>query len=295
MKILEYNTILSFFEKSLEQKLRYKTTPIELMSPMMYSLLNGGKRIRPVLLLWILAIQSMDDLKLGLNTAIALEMIHTYSLIHDDLPAMDNDDLRRGIPTNHKQFDEATAILAGDALLTDAFGMIVEDHLLNSEQKVQLVQLLSQAAGSVGMVAGQLKDMQAEQQVISLETLERIHYLKTGKLFIFAVQAAVIIAQLSEQEKNLLTTFATHFGTAFQIHNDIMDVIGSYETTGKQVHADDALQKATYPSLLTLDGAKTALQTQIEQAQLALNQLSELTNQPYDTLSDFLKFLSLEQ
>lgn len=294
MNILEIKTITEFFEKGLEQHIRYKTTPIELMEPMVYSLLNGGKRVRPVMLLWVLAIQSMDAVKLGLTTANALESIHTYSLIHDDLPAMDNDDYRRGVLTNHKKFDEATAILAGDALLTDAFGMIAEDDQLTAEQKVKLISLLSQAAGSVGMVAGQIFDIQAENKAISLNELANIHYLKTGKLFLFAVQAASIIAQLTTQERELLEKFATHFGRAFQIHNDIMDEIGTPAETGKKTQADSELHKATYPSLLTLEGAKKALSDDLKTAQSALQALTEMTGKPYDSMNVFLKFVKLE-
>lgn len=295
MEILELKTITEFFEKGLEQHLRYKTTPIELMEPMTYSLLNGGKRVRPVMLLWVLAIQSMDAVKLGLTTANALESIHTYSLIHDDLPAMDNDDYRRGMLTNHKKFDEATAILAGDALLTDAFGMIADDDQLMPEQKVKLISLLSKAAGSVGMVAGQIFDIQAENKAITHEQLANIHYLKTGKLFLFAVQAAAIIAQLSTEERDLLEKFATHFGRAFQIHNDIMDEIGTPEETGKKTQADCELHKATYPALLTLEGARAALTADLDQAQQALEQLTDTTGKRYDSLSIFLKFVTLEQ
>lgn len=295
MEILELKTITEFFEKGLEQHIRYKTTPIELMEPMTYSLLNGGKRVRPVMLLWVLAIQSMDVVKAGLNTANALEAIHTYSLIHDDLPAMDNDDYRRGMLTNHKKFDEATAILAGDALLTDAFGMIADDDQLMPEQKVKLISLLSQAAGSVGMVAGQVFDIQAENKTITHEQLANIHYLKTGKLFLFAVQAAAIIANLSTSERQLLEVFATHFGRAFQIHNDIMDEIGTPTETGKKTQADSELHKATYPALLTLEGAKEALSADLEEARSALKELTETTGKPYDSLEVFLQFVTLEQ
>lgn len=295
MNILDTKIITEFFEKGLEQKIRYNTTPIELMEPMVYSLLNGGKRVRPVMLLWILAIQSMDILKAGLDTANALEFIHTYSLIHDDLPAMDNDDFRRGQPTSHKQYGEATAILTGDALLTDAFGMIAEDEYLEDDQKVKLISLLSQAAGSVGMVAGQLADIQSENKDITIEQLSRIHYLKTGKLFLFAVQAASVIARLSQKEALLLEKYATHFGRAFQIHNDIMDEIGTLEQTGKVTQADSELQKATYPRLLTLEGAKQALSEELSMAIEVLDELTQLTDKNYRSLDVFLMYLVLEK
>lgn len=294
MNLLDINNLTQVFETSLKEHWRYSTAPFELVESMVYSLLNGGKRVRPVMLLWVLAIQSADLVKNGLNTANALEAIHTYSLIHDDLPAMDNDDFRRGVPTNHKKFGEATAILAGDALLTDAFGLIANDDYLNDTQKVQLVSLLSHAAGSTGMVAGQIQDILAENQMITFEQLSRIHYLKTGKLFLFAVEAAAIIADLPMVERELLEQFATHFGRAFQIHNDIMDEIGTLENTGKHVQMDSQLQKATYPALLTLKGAKQALKDELTSATDALKQLVELTHKDYQTLGIFLYFLTLE-
>lgn len=289
------NVLRDIFESTLDQQIRYVMTPIEMLKPMLYSLKNGGKRLRPLLLLAMLEINSMDDVKKGLRSAIALEYIHTYSLIHDDLPAMDNDDYRRGMLTNHKKFDEATAILAGDALLTDAFGMIADDDQLKPEQKVKLISLLSQAAGSVGMVAGQVFDIQAENKTITHEQLANIHFLKTGKLFLFAVQAAAIIANLTASERQLLETFATHFGRAFQIHNDIMDEIGTPTETGKKTQADSELHKATYPALLTLEGAKEALNADLEKARSALNELTETTGKPYDSLEVFLQFVTLEQ
>ncbi|MBR7928373.1 polyprenyl synthetase family protein [Aerococcaceae bacterium zg-ZUI334] len=294
MSILTFDNFREIFNRGLEQTTRYETTPIELMEPMIYSLLNGGKRVRPVMLLWILGIQGIDSVKLGLKTAIALEYIHTYSLIHDDLPAMDNDDYRRGQLTSHKKFGEATAILTGDALLTDAFNLIATDDFLTAEQKVQIVHLLSQAAGSVGMVAGQMSDIQSEGQAITLEQLARIHYLKTGKLFLFAVQAASVIAELPIKVQERLEQFAAHFGRAFQIHNDIMDEIGTLDTTGKQTQADSALEKATYPSLLSLDGAKQALSDEVAQAMKILETLTVQTGKDYQSLAQFLSFVSVE-
>ncbi|MBS4461504.1 MULTISPECIES: polyprenyl synthetase family protein [unclassified Facklamia] len=294
MSILTFDNFREIFNRGLEQTTRYETTPIELMEPMIYSLLNGGKRVRPVMLLWVLGIQGIDSVKLGLKTAIALEYIHTYSLIHDDLPAMDNDDYRRGHLTSHKKFGEATAILTGDALLTDSFNLIATDDFLTAEQKVQIVHLLSQAAGSVGMVAGQMSDIQSEGQSITLEQLARIHYLKTGKLFLFAVQAASVIAELPIEVQEQLEQFAAHFGRAFQIHNDIMDEIGTLDTTGKQTQADSALEKATYPSLLSLKGAKQALSDEVAQAMKILETLTVQTGKDYQSLAQFLSFVSVE-
>lgn len=283
------------FETALEQQIRYEMTPIEMLNPMVYSLKNGGKRLRPLLLLAILEINSMDDVKKGLKTAIALEYIHTYSLIHDDLPAMDNDDLRRGQPTNHIKFDEATAILAGDALLTDAFAVIASDDLLTDSQKIRLTQQLSLASGSQGMVAGQLKDIEAEKTEITLEQLQQIHHLKTGQLFIFAARAAAIISELDTKSSLALNSFAVHFGTAYQIHNDLMDVLGTEEETGKKVQGDAALDKKTYPAFLGTDQAIAYLNQELTSAKKYLTELSEETGKKYQTLDFFLNKLSVER
>lgn len=293
MNITDIHTLRDIFERALKDRVRYTMTPIELLTPMVYSLQNGGKRLRPTLLLTVLAIQSPDQIKLGLNTGMALEFIHTYSLIHDDLPAMDNDDLRRGQPTNHIQFGEATAILAGDALLTDAFDLIVGDDYLSDRQKVRLTAHLSKAAGSLGMVAGQLADMQSDNQNISLAQLRQIHSLKTGKLFTFAVEAGAIIANLSEDIALELVTFSEHFGRAYQIHNDLMDVVGTTDQTGKQTQADAVLEKSTYPQLMGLEGAKQELASELQQAVACLERLSKQTGKDYLALAPFLDYLQL--
>ncbi|MCW6664111.1 polyprenyl synthetase family protein [Aerococcaceae bacterium NML130460] len=293
MNITDIHTLRDIFERALKDRVRYTMTPIELLTPMVYSLQNGGKRLRPTMLLTVLAIQSPDQIKLGLNTGMALEFIHTYSLIHDDLPAMDNDDLRRGQPTNHIQFGEATAILAGDALLTDAFDLIVGDDYLSDRQKVRLTAHLSKAAGSLGMVAGQLADMQSDNQNISLAQLRQIHSLKTGKLFTFAVEAGAIIANLSEDIALELVTFSEHFGRAYQIHNDLMDVVGTTDQTGKQTQADAVLEKSTYPQLMGLEGAKQELASELQQAVACLERLSKQTGKDYLALAPFLDYLQL--
>lgn len=289
------NVLRDIFESTLDQQIRYVMTPIEMLKPMLYSLKNGGKRLRPLLLLAMLEINSMDEVKKGLRSAIALEYIHTYSLIHDDLPAMDNDDLRRGQPTNHIQFDEATAILAGDALLTDAFVIIADDDSLNDNQKIRLIQQLSLAAGSQGMVAGQLKDIEAENVEITLEQLAQIHLLKTGQLFIFAAKAAAIICNLPHDVAEPLEIFTHHFGTAYQIHNDLMDVLGTEEETGKKEQGDVDLDKTTYPKVLGLDGAIEALNNELNSARQQLTLLADRTGKNYTGLSYFLDKLLVER
>lgn len=283
------------FEASLDQQIRYVMTPIEMLKPMLYSLKNGGKRLRPLLLLAILEIYSMDDVKKGLKTAIALEYIHTYSLIHDDLPAMDNDDLRRGQPTNHIQFDEATAILAGDALLTDAFAVIAADDLLNDQQKLRLMEQLSLAAGSQGMVAGQMKDIEGEKNEITLVQLQQIHHLKTGQLFIFAARAAAIISNLDSDSSLALNKFAEHFGIAYQIHNDLMDVVGTEQVTGKKVQSDANLDKKTYPAFLGIEQTFIALEEELNKASKQLTYLTEKTGKEYENLTFFLDKLKIDR
>lgn len=282
------------FERHLETELNHALTPLNLLKPMVYSLKNGGKRLRPAMVLSVIAIVSPSQLAKGLKTATALEFIHTYSLIHDDLPAMDNDALRRGVPTNHIAFDEATAILSGDALLTDAFRLIAEDEWLEPTQKVELIRLLSAAAGSTGMVAGQIADIEAESKPVSLETLQHIHALKTGELFTFAIEAGAIIAEVAPEVRQQLKQFSQHFGIAYQIHNDVMDVIGTTEETGKIAHADVTHDKSTYPVLLGLNGAKQALKDEISKGLCILSELSETTGQHYEQLGDFIEYLTIK-
>src|SRR5699024_5946875 len=191
-----------------------------------------------------------------MNSAIALEMIHTYSLIHDDLPAMDDDDYRRGKLTNHKAFDEATAILAGDALLTYSFELIANDSHILDTHKVELIKELSNASGPEGMVGGQFLDLDAENKQVSIHELENIHHLKTGRLLTFAIKAGALIGQATPSEINHLEQFAYYLGLIFQIQDDILDVIGDAERMGKPVGSDSRLNKNTYPNLFRLSGDK---------------------------------------
>ncbi|MGM0751408.1 MAG: polyprenyl synthetase family protein [Bacillota bacterium] len=247
--------------------------PSNLKRAMIYSLQAGGKRIRPLLLFATIKAFNKDPL-LGLNTASALEMIHTYSLIHDDLPAMDDDDLRRGMPTNHKMFGEAMAILAGDALLTYSFQMITEDKGLTDNNKVRLIGLLAKCAGPEGMVGGQVADIEGENKKLSVKELESIHEHKTGKLLTFSVLAGGIICDASEEQLELLKQFAYHIGLAFQIQDDILDIEGSEEIIGKPVGSDQSKHKSTYPSLLTIGGAKEKLHFHLNEALSKLDQMT---------------------
>ncbi len=261
------------FEQAMGQYLDSNQIPASLHEAMMYSLMIGGKRIRPMLLFAVLEAAHVT-LEKGYKTAAALEMIHTYSLIHDDLPAMDDDDLRRGKPTNHKVYGEATAILAGDSLLTYAFELIATDEALPIQIRLELVTLLAKAAGPSGMVAGQVLDMAAETKRATLDELKVIHEHKTGKLIEFAIDAGARIANVSREDRLLLAKYARHIGLAFQIQDDILDVEGNTEALGKQVGSDALNDKSTYVFLTSLEEAKQMLHDEIEAARQALSQLS---------------------
>jgi len=244
---------------------------------MRYSLFAGGKRLRPILCL-AGAEAVGGDLSEALPVACALEMIHTYSLIHDDLPAMDDDDLRRGHPTCHKQFDEATAILAGDGLLTEAFRVMAEaaTHVFeNKEVLLEVIQLVAQAAGYQGMVGGQMLDLLAEGRQITAKELETIHRLKTGALLTASVRSGALMGGGSRQEVTLLTRYGEKFGLAFQITDDILDVEGDSAEMGKAAGADAKRQKATYPGLLGTEQAKTWARQLVESAVADLTPLGE--------------------
>ncbi|MDZ5471061.1 farnesyl diphosphate synthase (plasmid) [Bacillus sp. 31A1R] len=260
-------------ENQLRESVNRLKAPSVLKESMLYSLEAGGKRIRPLLLFATLEAFGEQTEK-GLQTAAAIEMIHTYSLIHDDLPSMDDDDLRRGKPTNHKVFGEAFAILAGDALLTHSFQLIAEtpEKFAGADVKMKLVLELAKAAGAEGMVGGQVADMEAEGKLLTLEDLEYIHIHKTGKLLSYSVMAGAILANANDKQVELLTAFAHHLGLAFQIQDDILDLEGSEEKIGKRVGSDEQNQKSTYPALLTMNGAKQALSQHIDMAKSSLKQ-----------------------
>ncbi len=253
----EHKQLLEAELRTLVEKL--KAPPI-IKEAMHYSLEAGGKRIRPLLVFATINAFEKDP-KIGLMAAAAIEMIHTYSLIHDDLPSMDNDDLRRGKPTNHKVFGEAIAILAGDALLTYSFQVIGQtpNEFAASETKLQLVLEMAKAAGSEGMVGGQVADMEGEGKTLTIEELEYIHIHKTGKLLKFSVIAGALLGGASQTQLDNLSKFAHHLGLAFQIQDDILDLEGNQELLGKPVGSDTSNEKSTYPQLLSMEGAKDAL------------------------------------
>ncbi|GGG18174.1 farnesyl diphosphate synthase [Lysinibacillus alkalisoli] len=275
---------IPMIEETMYGEVKRLDIPKNLKEAMLYSLEAGGKRVRPLFVLAVLDLFN-KTYKTGYTVGAALEMVHTYSLIHDDLPSMDNDDYRRGKLTNHKVFGEALAILAGDALNTLSFGVIARMPELTPQQKVELIHLFSEAAGAEGMVGGQVLDIEGEQKQLTLAELEQVHIHKTGALLRFGIEAGAILADATAEERSHLVDFAYHIGLAFQIKDDILDVEGTTEELGKTAGKDEASDKSTYPALLTLAGAKEKLIEHYEAALQALAQinkdavvLEELTN-----------------
>ncbi|EKQ18800.1 Octaprenyl-diphosphate synthase [Lacticaseibacillus paracasei subsp. paracasei Lpp120] len=256
-------------EQTLDEQLAAVANP-HLRAAMVYSVEAGGKRLRPLLLLSVVAMYD-GVIADALPAAAALEYVHTYSLIHDDLPAMDDDDLRRGKPTNHKQFGEALAILAGDALLTDAFAILSRQY---PEKGAACVQILAEAAGSNGMVGGQVLDMDGENEQYHLETLKRMHEAKTGALIQAAIAMGGLFVTIPETDQTALADFSAAFGLGFQIKDDINDVTKTTAELGKTADKDVIEHKNTFPELLGLDGAIQALQVEIAKAETALNELT---------------------
>lgn len=263
----------------LEQQLDARVSPAsKLHAAMHHALVLGGKRVRPFLTYTVGGICGAP--KTALDTAAAaVECIHAYSLVHDDLPAMDNDDLRQGLPTCHRAFDEATAILAGDALQTLAFELLSSANPeLPAERQVAMLRVLAQASGSRGMCGGQALDLAATDAQLSEPELEQVHLLKTGALITAAVQLGVLAGSDEAQQYYAeFTQFATWLGLAFQVQDDILDVVGSTETLGKTNGKDEAANKSTYVKLLGLDAARVKL------SQLHQKALQALYGIPYNT------------
>lgn len=283
----EYKVTL---EKQLEKLIKHLDAPSSLKESMLYSVKAGGKRIRPLLLFATLHAFGINPLK-GLFPASAIEMIHTYSLIHDDLPSMDDDDLRRGKPTNHKVYGEAIAILAGDGLLTHSFQIIAEapDSDLDASTKIELITLISKASGAEGMVGGQVADIEGEGKQLNLTELENIHVNKTGRLLACSVMSGAIIASANQEKKKSLELFAYHLGLAFQIRDDILDLEGNEEIIGKPVGSDEGNEKSTYPALLTLDGAKKEMAKHYDYAKSNLK-LTGLNTVLLEQIADLVIF-----
>lgn len=275
MKLADFSTIhLSSVEEEIVSFLNDYTSDEQLKESMLYSVRAGGKRIRPLLLLSTVAAFGESINTTTYQVAAALEMIHTYSLIHDDLPAMDNDDLRRGKPTNHKVYGEALAILAGDGLLTGAFQLISMAHLAHSP-KLLLLQQLAINAGTQGMVAGQAADIEGETKQLTLEELMFIHERKTGRLMHYALLAGGVLANQPEEVLASLQKLASHLGLAFQIRDDLLDVVSTTELLGKTAGKDAKMEKTTYPGLLGIEETKSALENEIDAANRMIDQLEQ--------------------
>lgn len=270
LQLLE-ETIADFYRPQIAERLNQSV---------LYSLQAGGKRIRPMLLLTLLEAFGVTLQTAHYQVAACVELIHTGSLIHDDLPAMDDDDYRRGRLTNHKKFDEATAILAGDSLFLDPFGFLAQVDL-PAETILALVRELSQASGTFGMVAGQVLDMAGEGQNLTLEQLQAIHANKTGKLLTFPFVAAGLIAGQSDEVIHHLRKAGQLVGLAFQVRDDILDVTATFEEIGKTPQKDLLAEKSTYPALMGLGASKVFLEDSLNQASNELDQVASLV--PFST------------
>ena len=274
-------------EKQLVKELNEKD-PLNktLCESMKYSLMAGGKRLRPIMLMAAadaVGAKGTDYL----TTGCAMEMIHTYSLIHDDLPAMDDDDYRRGKLTNHKVYGAGMATLAGDALLTLAFEVMLRQQGVSAETLVRVVREISQAAGPDGMGGGQALDLESEGKQISMETMKKIHLGKTGALFRAAIRSGAILGGASEDELQALTVYADNFGLAFQITDDILDVIGDEQVIGKPVGSDEKNHKSTYVTLTSLEEAQRLAQEAVDTAIDAL----KIFGEEADFLRELVAFL----
>ena len=257
--------VRSFYEE--------KSVAPHLVESVLYSIQAGGKRLRPLLLLKLLEAFGQELTEAHFQVAGALEMIHTGSLIHDDLPAMDNDDYRRGQLTNHKKFGEDLAILAGDALFLDPFGMIAASALPDAV-KVSLILKLSDASGSRGMVAGQVLDMEGEHKQLTLAELQTIHANKTGRLLAYPFIAAGLMLELQADIGQLLDKIGKKLGLAFQVRDDILDLVADFEALGKTPQKDLVAEKSTYPALLGLEESKALLTSELDACEDLLDQIT---------------------
>lgn len=268
MNIKEYlKSKAEIVEKSITEYLEELHYPEVIAEGMRYAVLNGGKRIRPVLLLMVLELLKCKEEK-GMATAAAIEMIHSYSLVHDDLPALDNDDYRRGKLTTHKKFGEAEGILIGDALLTHAFYILSEKNMdiVESGKIVKIISKTAEYSGINGMIGGQMVDIDSEGKRIELPVLQYIHTHKTGKLLRLPVESGIIIAGATAKQEEVLKEYAELIGLAFQIKDDILDIEGDFEKIGKPVASDLKLEKSTYPSIFGLEQSKEILKEKVERA-----------------------------
>lgn len=284
-----YREKMMLIEKALDELLPKESGYSQMIfEAMRYSLFAGGKRLRPILLM-----ASADAVggtgRDYMHMACGMEMIHTYSLIHDDLPAMDNDDYRRGKLTNHKVFGDGIAVLAGDGLLTSAFDVMTAQPNVSPGILLKVIQEIAHAAGAYGMVGGQTVDLISEGKIIDADTLKFIHRAKTGALFKAAIRAGAILANGNGKQLTCLTEYADQFGLAFQITDDILDVTGTQEKIGKPVGSDLKNSKATYVSLYSLEGAEHMAQDAVNAAVYALNTFGTEAEVLREMVSSLLK------
>ena len=262
--------------------------PEKLAEAMEYAVMNGGKRIRPILMYMICDLfeknncKSYDKIK---EIAVALEFIHCYSLVHDDLPAMDNDDYRRGKLTVHKKYNEAIGVLVGDVLLTEAFGIIANSKSVGDKNKVEIISKLSEYAGFFGMVGGQFVDMESENKKVEIDTLKYIHAHKTGKLLTAAIELPMIALDIESEKREKMVEYSKLLGIAFQIKDDILDIEGNFEEIGKKSN-DVQNEKTTYPSIFGLEKSKKLLQEYLEKAKKIIEDEFE-GNQLFLELTDY--------
>lgn len=274
-------------DQYLEHQLSHYAPANQLHNAMRYSLFNGGKRIRPMLA--YASAQLVGNINEFTDAAAAaIESIHAYSLIHDDLPAMDDDDLRRGKPTSHIQYDEATAILAGDALQTFAFELLSQPQLNNATKQLELIQALMLASGRHGMITGQMIDLSSENKNISLDELEQMHLHKTGALIKASIRmGALSTGQVDANVLSKLDAYAHAIGLAFQVQDDIIDLTSDTQTLGKTQFSDAEANKATYPKLLGLEGAKALVLRLHDDALAQITEFGD-KSQPLTELANYI-------
>jgi geranylgeranyl diphosphate synthase type II len=291
--LMNHETVLQDLTAVFDRFYRDEALVAYLTESIQYSIQAGGKRIRPLFLLETLQAFGVELTTAHLKVAAAVEAIHTSSLIHDDLPAMDNDDFRRGKPTNHKVFGQAQAILAGDALLLDPYLLLAEADL-PAKVVVALVRELSQASGSHGMVAGQVLDMAGENQTLTVDQLQRIHDLKTGKMLTFPFVAAGLISQQSDEVISELRRLGQKVGLAFQIRDDILDATATFAELGKTPGKDVVSDKSTYVKLLGLAGAQSELAANLAAAEASLIAISQQTAFRSDEMTRQIERLKID-
>lgn len=285
--LIELNKRKKLIEDNLVRYIALDAYPPIIHQAMHYAIFNGGKRIRPIMVVEGALIAGLNPEQV-MPAACALECIHCYSLVHDDLPAMDDDDMRRGKPTCHIKFGEDIAILTGDGLLTLAFELLADNANLPGieyENVVKAIKVVARAAGSTGMIGGQVIDLQSEGKPIDFSTLQTLHSLKTGELFQAALTTGAILAGMNKMDIEKLKNYAYHFGQAFQITDDILDVQGDSEIIGKPIGSDEKNDKTTYPRLFGLDKSLELAQNHVA---TCLENLRD-----FDEKADFLRNLAL--